>query len=374
MSEQKVIINANLSAEQQEQVKATLLAAGFSMNQIVYENEIQECKNESHKCNYEHVTQNTERKKTFAEIIKEYGLNDEQINLLKTYSMERSRRAYEKVAAREIGNNELIQDWTYAGYYDSGYRGAEYCSAGHALRYVHIARNIKTGKEIKFGIVCVRDFFNLTDIQIKFIKNGFAEANCEIQNILDTYIKFNGDFDAYEKEFHYKEKLDFILEKDASVLKFDYDKLEHLFKLGMIRHLFQLKLPIASYYERSIAYAYDKLQLRIKNEEKITKVEYKNEEKEILEYLEKNHSEAYKIMSNLLKVKATKGLTDKQEYLLNKLLFTKWEEFDKIKSAYIQKTIKIKSFFIDAFNNIINSYSQYGGTEKQLALLKKAIQ
>ena len=95
--------------------------------------------------------------------------------------------------------------------------------------------------------------------------------------------------------------------------------------------------------------------------------------KELLNYLQQNHTEAYTIISNLLSIKSAKGLTDKQEYLLNKLLITKWQEFDKINQAYQKKQIKIKSFFIDAFDNIINSYVKFGGTDKQLALLKKAI-
>ena len=240
MCKQQVIINANLSKEQQDKVRATLLAAGYSMDQIIYESDYN-CDKHDHSHNNEEKTQ----KKTFAEIIKEYGLNDEQVAFIKQYSMERSRRAYEKVAAREIGNDELIKDWTYAGYYDAGYRGADYCSAGHALRYVHIARNINTGKEIKFGIVCVRDFFNLTDVQIKFIKNGFAEANVEIQQVLDTYIKFNGDFNKYEEEYHYHKKLMTILDNDPSIIYFDRDKLEHLLRNFLnYNYLFRLIMKV----------------------------------------------------------------------------------------------------------------------------------
>ena len=99
-----------------------------------------------------------EKRKTFAEIIKEFGLNQEQVDFYRSYSMERSRLAYERVAAEQVGNTDLMEDWEYEGYYDAGFRGADHCSAGHALRYVHIAHNKKTDKRIKFGIICVRDF------------------------------------------------------------------------------------------------------------------------------------------------------------------------------------------------------------------------
>lgn len=350
----QLIINSNISAEKMEEIKKQLQAMGVDTSIIVDHN------NEPPK------------KKTFSEIAKDFGMNDKQVKFLQHYSRERSRRAYEKVAIKEIGNNELISDWVYAGCYDAGHRGAEYCSAGHALRYVHIAKNVKTGKEIKFGIVCVRDFFNLTDAQIKMLKNGFAEANEEIQDVINTFVKFNGDFNAYEEKYQYKMKLEAVLEYKPSLLKFDTDDLEHLFKLGLIRQAFNLNLPIPFTYAKQIYFAYREMQKEIESKQTYS-IDKNDAYYDILVYLNTKHSDVFTTIMKLRVLDDKKKATEKQQYFLHKLLNTKWHEFDQIADDYHKKTITINNSFYDIFNNILNSYIKYGGTDKQLKILKKAI-
>lgn len=201
-----------------------------------------------------------QRKQTFAEIIEQYGMNAEQVEFYQNYSKERSCFAYEKIAKRELGTTELIADWKYAGYYDAGYRGADHCSAGHALRYVHIAKNEKTGKEIKFGIKCVSDFFKLTPTQLKFIKAGFNEANREIMSSIDTYVKYNGDYAKYTEHSKIDEKFHYIMETDSTeLIRTRCDRFEELLKLAEMSRLYDLRLPFPSEFEWRINGAYRSL-------------------------------------------------------------------------------------------------------------------
>ena len=201
-----------------------------------------------------------QRKQTFAEIIEQYGMNAEQVEFYQSYSKERSCFAYEKIAKRELGTTELIADWKYAGYYDAGYRGADHCSAGHALRYVHIAKNEKTGKEVKFGIKCVSDFFKLTPTQLKFIKAGFNEANREIMSSIDTYVEYNGDYAKYTEHSKIDEKFHYIMETDSTkLIRERYDRFEELLKLAEMSRLYDLRLPFPSEFEWRINGAYRSL-------------------------------------------------------------------------------------------------------------------
>ena len=227
-----------------------------------------------------------QRKQTFAEIIEQYGMNAEQVEFYQNYSKERSCFAYEKIAKRELGTTELIADWKYAGYYDAGYRGADHCSAGHALRYVHIAKNEKTGKEIKFGIKCVSDFFKLTPTQLKFIKAGFNEANREIMSSIDTYVKYNGDYAKYTEYSKIDEKFHYIMETDSTVLiRVRCDRFEELLKLAEMSRLCDLRLPFPSEFEwringayRSLKYMEKRKALKAEAEEKALQAEVAEKE------------------------------------------------------------------------------------------------
>ena len=324
----------------------------------------------THDSSHEHVHEEAPKKKTFTEIIKEYGMTDEQVEFYKKYSMERSRKAYERVAAKELGNAELINDWVYYGYYDAGYRGGDYCDAGHALRYVHIAHNVKTGKEIKFGIKCVTDFFNLSPAQIKFIKNGFNEANEEIQQAIDKYVYYKGDFDKYEEKYHYQAKLDYILEHQPNALRLDNDNLIHMLKLGEIQYIFTLKLFLPNIWERAINYTYNKVK-RSEKEQTKQQVFQNNEQQQLMLYLQQNHINIYNIILSLTK---SANPTDKQKSFLNKLMSTPWQQVDDIIQQVKDEKIKVKKGYMQqAYTDIIYSFHNYGITEKQFNFLQKTL-
>lgn len=303
-----------------------------------------------------------ERKKTFAEIIKEYGMTNEQVAFYKKYSMERSRKAYERVAVRELGKDELIDNWVYMGYYDAGFRGADYCSAGHALRYVHIALNKKTQKEIKFGIKCVSDFFNLTPAQIKFIKNGFNEANAEIQQGIDRFVEFKGNWEIYEEKYHFKQKLDFILEHNPRAFILDSDNLIHCLKLAELQYIFRLKLFLPKIWEYKISKAYRQVYHEFNEQRAQIKLDN-------IDYIKAHHLDIYKIIVSL---SSRANPTDKQKYFLQKLMDTPWEYIDDLINQVREGKIEIKPGYPrNTWINIIDSYHLYGVTAKQLALLKK---
>ena len=322
----------------------------------------------------EHIDLRPIKNQTFDEIIKEYGMTNEQVEFYKKYSMERSRRAYEIVALKELGSSGLIDDWVYYGYYDSGRRGNEYCEAGHPLRYVHIAYNKKTGKELKFGIKCVTDFFNLSPAQLKFIKNGFNEANAEIQQGIDKFVKYNGNFDEYENKFHYEAKLNFITNNKPDMLRLDSDNLIHMLKLGELKYMFSLKLFLPDNFERLINYTYYNVKQALE-QEKI--IEQRNlhplliNRKDIVTYIQQNHADIYKIILSLTK---SDHPSDKQKNFLNKLLNTPWQQVDEIISGVKNGTIIVKNGFMkQSYIDITNCYYQYGITEKQFNFLKKTI-
>lgn len=143
-------------------------------------------------------------------------LNDEQIKLLKRYYLWFSQRIFDegkqqKRTLKVTSNPRKLQKqkelnamrnqgglWAYAGFIDMGYRGAEYCTLGHPLRYVHLAWDISVsdietsffGEEynadieevinssncIKFGIDCISDFFEIDKEYTDKLKRAQREA------------------------------------------------------------------------------------------------------------------------------------------------------------------------------------------------------
>ena len=293
-----------------------------------------------------------QRKQTFAEIIEQYGMNAEQVEFYQNYSKERSCFAYEKIAKRELGTTELIADWKYAGYYDAGYRGADHCSAGHALRYVHIAKNEKTGKEIKFGIKCVSDFFKLTPTQLKFIKAGFNEANREIMSSIDTYVKYNGDYAKYTEHSKIDEKFRYIMETDSTVMiRMRCDRFEELLKLAEMSRLCDLRLPFPSEFEwringayRSLKYMEERKALKAKAEEKALQAEVA--EKELNDVVTETETETSTETSLVTISPAQQKIVDMAENIIandyikdnHKNVVTRLE---KLKSDIITGTSKI---------------------------------
>ena len=232
-----------------------------------------------------------QRKQTFAEIIEQYGMNKEQVEFYQTYSKERSCLAYEKIAKEKMGSTELVADWKYDGYYDAGYRGADHCSAGHALRYVHIAKNIKTGEEVKFGIKCVSDFFSITPAQLKFIKAGFNEANREIMSSIDKYVKYDGDYAKYTERNKIDEKFHYVMDKDSTQLMRKYnDQFEELMKLAEMSKLCELRLPFPDEFEWRIGGAYRSLKYMEEREARKA-IKEKSAEEVVSDFIDEADSE-----------------------------------------------------------------------------------
>ena len=87
-------------------------------------------------------------------------LNEEQIKLLKRYYLWYSQRIFDEGrknartlkinssprALQKQQNLNVLRNqggmWAYAGFIDMGYKGADYCTLGHPLRYVHLAWDI----------------------------------------------------------------------------------------------------------------------------------------------------------------------------------------------------------------------------------------
>ena len=315
-----------------------------------------------------------DRNKTFGEIIAEYGMTDEQVKFYQQYSMERSCYKYEKTAAEKIGSSELVKDWKYNGYYDAGYRGADHCSNGHSLRYVHIAKNTQTGEVIKFGIKCVSDFFQITPIQLKFIKQGFNEANKEIMNAIDKFVIYKGDFDKYESKFHYAEKLNKVLEYNASMFAFSYDAFENLLKIGEVKQIIQLKLFLPRDFEWRIDSAYKKMQREIREQEILAqKANQLNDNQQVFDYVKNNHPSAFTILDSLHKKVCLNAATEKQQQLYDKLLATKWKAIDAIIKDVDNKKFTVKNNYIFIYEDLVDKYQRYGMSPKQFDLLNKCI-
>lgn len=143
-------------------------------------------------------------------------LNDEQTKLLKRYYLWFSQRIFDegRQQARTLqvtSNPRKLQKqkelnvmrnnggmWAYAGFVDMGYRGADYCTLGHPLRYVHLAWDVSVsdietsffGEEysndiegvinssncIKFGIDCISDFFEIDKEYADKLRRAQREA------------------------------------------------------------------------------------------------------------------------------------------------------------------------------------------------------
>lgn len=143
-------------------------------------------------------------------------LNDEQIKLLKRYYLWFSQRIFDE-GQKQKRTLQVTSDprklkkqkelnamrnqggmWAYAGFIDMGYRGADYCTMGHPLRYVHLAWDItvsdietsffgekydtdieeviNSSNCIKFGIDCISDFFEIDKEYTLKLKRAQREA------------------------------------------------------------------------------------------------------------------------------------------------------------------------------------------------------
>lgn len=174
---------------------------------------------------YEDITADTQEE---SYVNKLYALlTDAQKDVLKRYYLWSSQILFggaptsgnlqvTKRAGGNVKKEELLekmrqggQDWVYAGFIDMEYHGAEHCTFGHALRFLHFAWDvgyadldtefwgsdlgsinwehidelIYSGHVIKFGIDCIGDFFDVPKENLTKIKNMQTRSLAEMKHM-----------------------------------------------------------------------------------------------------------------------------------------------------------------------------------------------
>lgn len=189
-------------------------------------------------------------------------LNEEQIKLLKRYYLWFSQRIFDegkqKARTLQVTNNprklqkqkelNIMRNnggmWAYAGFIDMGYRGADYCTLGHPLRYVHLAWDISVsdietsffGEEynndiedvinssncIKFGIDCISDFFEINKEYTDKLKRAQREAIKDM-DFMCSYYEDNCSQEVIDSFTITDEIVNNIVKVDAKGLMLDKD-------------------------------------------------------------------------------------------------------------------------------------------------------
>lgn len=309
-----------------------------------------------------------EKKKSISEFISDLGLNDLQKDFLNKFSKLRTAKKFEIEALRLIGRPELVKDWCYDGYKDTGSMGQGRCSRGHALRYEHYAKNIITEEVIVFGIKCVTDFFNLTPQQLKLIKQGVAETNQEIYQILEKFTKYK-TFEQYEKDNMIEHKLN-IISKEPKHLLTIIDFLNH-------------KLPLPDILE-------DEVNKIWRSESSDTDfIEFLNQFPDLRELVIKaqliddnsqfkqKHSKIWKKIHDITSyLHKYKNISSGQMGLFKKLLSVDYDLIDQLvldlrmvnKTHYIQNANYNE---LDLLKSFMVQYEDWGLTEHQVNIINK---
>ena len=163
-------------------------------------------------------------------------------SLIKKYYLWYSRRLFIKAkkdpllrlkpsnAAKKkqaLSNLRTGGEWHYAGFIDGGYDGADFCTLGHKLRYTHLAWNIVDrdideaffgdGDEdliedaissndcIKFGIVCISDFFEVDKDCTRALQQAQNESLKDMERLYNYYSE--GIVDTVNSSFSYLDEL-----------------------------------------------------------------------------------------------------------------------------------------------------------------------
>lgn len=288
------------------------------------------------------------------------GMNKEQIDVLNQFTQYRSATNIQKRMGNLIEDESDLNNWIYDGYVDSGKLGNDHCSMGHALRYVHFAKNIKTGETIKFGIKCISDFFDITPDKLKMIKDGFVQINRTVDDIVR---KFNEgyDFKSISKRFNS------LQEKPVH-----YEA---------IQLLLDVKLPLPYEYEQEINKIWSK-KCASKEFEKfldnnpqylsivvMTKMCINDEQ------FKTNHSNIYNKMNDIINfLEKNQRLSENQIKLLNKMIMLDFSDIDN-KIEMLNK-VPSNKFLVkgnykeyDVFKSLIDAYENWGLSDKQVNLL-----
>jgi len=265
--------------------------------------------------------------------------------------------------AEIIGDTEITKSWTYEGYKDTGRKGNDHCSMGHALRYVHFAKNKETKEQIKFGIKCISDFFEITVDKLKMIQEGFVQTNKMVDEILAKFKKNDYRF----------EEMEIKLSQISQGIEYQEE----------IAKLLEVRLPLPRQYENQINEIWFK--------------EFSN--REFQKFLDENPQYAgivvmaqlyksnddFKLKHPILSKKIEdiigylnvhKTLSTPQINLLNKIMMLDTEEIDEIiediklvGSNEFRKFGDYNEYVV--FLNLEQSYNEWGLSVKQVELLKK---
>jgi hypothetical protein len=309
-----------------------------------------------------------EKKRSITEFINDLNLNDAQKIFIDKNSKLRTTKRFEEEALKLVGSPELIEDWVYAGYHDTGAFGNGRCSRGHALRYEHYARNKITDEVVIFGIKCVTDFFNLTPMQLKLIQQGVVETNNEIYEVLETLEKY-GSFEAYEQARDLNNKLSLIKKQPKDITE--------------INDFIAVKLPLPYRLERQIStiwnqeYSDREYAQFIKDHPEIRNLLVNAQVLSENVTFEFKHSKIWEKINDFVKyIKKYKKISDGQIALFTKLTSVDYDQIDvkinditKLNGQYFIKTAKYNE--AEMFESLTTQYEQWGLTQNQVNVIVK---
>lgn len=297
---------------------------------------------------------------------KEYrydGMSDKQVEVLNRFTQFKSATSTQKKMAEIIGDTEITRNWTYEGYKDTGRKGNDHCSMGHALRYVHFAKNKETKEQIKFGIKCISDFFEITVDKLKMIQEGFVQTNKMVDEIVAKFKKGGYRFEEMEMKLS---QLNQGIEYQEEIAK-----------------LLEVKLPLPYQYENEIneiwfkEYNGREFQKFLDENPQYAGIVVMAQMFETSDVFKSKHPILYKKMSDIVKyLNNHKTLSEPQIKLLNKIIMLDTEEIDEIlDDLHLVNSSKFKKFgdyneYV-IFLNLERDYNEWGLSIKQVDLLKK---
>lgn len=311
--------------------------------------------------------------KTLAEHIAELKLNPEQVEFLSSYSKLRAARRFEQEALRLVGKPELIGDWIYAGYYDTGYFGGGRCSRGHTLRYVHTAKNKVTNEEVNFGIKCVTDFFNLNPTVLKLVQQGVAETSREIIESLEKLREFK-TFEAYIK----KTDIAFKYEQVKTKIPRN-DSIQEMIRVGEMGAFLELKLPLPNWFEYRINNVFAREWAKKNNKWLKENPQYEeliiNCKTLICDHkFQTEHANLWETINNIVNWMYEKQkLSPAQIGRLEKLAAIDYQEVDQLVAELklLPDSVYKAQYEVGMVKDITKNYYDWGLTPKQVEVLRK---
>ncbi len=291
-------------------------------------------------------------------------LNDEQKEVIKQLSIQKSKENFNKTRYKGMINNS--GEWIYNGCYDTGRMGNGKCTNGHSLRYAHTAVNVKTGKKIVFGIKCIHEFFNITDEKQKEIEKSFNEANKMIKSIYEMVNSENTNYIETAEEIEFIEK---------------YSTSSDIQNIKEIKMLINAKLPIPWFMAISLDNKYKIINNQVKAKEFLENNEELNAAVTLYELIKDSINELQfswelSTMASLKNNLYDYGkLTDKQIELFIELVnrdYTIKDYSDARKKLEVITKVKMSKYDVQLVGGLYFQLSSYNKlSKKQLELVDK---